>query len=232
MSQRAVLPTTPPVAKRPVGTAAEAFADLEAHAALVNLSEFLPDSEKFAHLVRVLVDHAARTNLIGDPTPHGVADHVLEAMCLAQCARLALQKVPLRIVDVGAGAGLEAWTLAAIWPEAQVIAVEPRGLRHAFVSTLVAETGLNNMEVLGKSLHAAELPANFDLATARAVWPPAEWLAKARLLLATGGVVGVHGSGAAPVFAKFLRGLGWDVPAARDVPGERGHAVAVAAPRL
>jgi 16S rRNA G527 N7-methylase RsmG len=178
-------------------------------------------------LAQVLAETNARTNLVGNATPAGLCEHVIEALALAAVTEAGLGRAPRTVVDVGAGAGLEALTLALCWPQARVVAVEPRALRHAFVRTAAAAMGLTYLEVVGKSLHGAALGPTFDLAVARAVWPPPEWLPRARMLLNPQGLVGLHGQGPAEAFAESLRHVAWTTVAARDVPGPRHHAVAV-----
>jgi 16S rRNA G527 N7-methylase RsmG len=178
-------------------------------------------------LAQVLAETNARTNLVGNATPAGLCEHVIEALTLAAVTETGLGRAPRTVVDVGAGAGLEALTLALCWPQARVVAVEPRALRQAFVRTAATAMGLTHLEVVGKSLHGAALGPTFDLAVARAVWPPPEWLPRARMLLNPQGLVGVHGLGPADALAASLPAVAWRTLAARDVPGPRHHAVAV-----
>jgi 16S rRNA (guanine527-N7)-methyltransferase len=182
-------------------------------------------------LASLLAEQNARTNLVGDATPAGLCEHVVEALAMAAATETALARTPATVVDVGAGAGLEALALALCWPQARVMAVEPRALRHQFIQLAIDELGLANTVVVGKSLHGAALGPTFDLAIARAVWPAPAWLPRARALLSTRGVAGLHGTGPAATFAATLAIADWRVVAARDVPGTRRHAVAVLQPR-
>jgi 16S rRNA G527 N7-methylase RsmG len=174
----------------------------------------------------------ARTNLVGDASPAGVSRHVVEALTVAAAVEQQLGRTPSSVVDVGAGAGLEAIVLAIAWPSAQVVAVEPRALRHEFIAATVAELGLRNLLVRGASLHGARLAPVFELATARAVWPPPEWLSRARGLLAPAGVVALHVKADFSAVPKGWRELGRRVvPEMTDsAPVARGNLIVLAEP--
>ena len=202
--------------------------DLAAVCAAANL----PYSDAWLPQLRALATQLAagqtRTNLVGDATEAGLLTHVCEALTVAAAALEVLGKPPQQLVDVGAGAGLEALTLAIAWPQARVVAIEPRKLRAAFIAQTAQALGLGNVQVLAQTLHSAEAGARFQLATARAVWPFPEWPEKARGLLAPGGVVALHAFGPAATLAERLVAPGWQLRAARDVPGETPYAVAIA----
>ena len=178
-------------------------------------------------LAALLQQANTRTNLVGDASPRGLAEHLAEAWAVAAAARQALGRDPATVVDVGAGAGLEGIALALAFPQARVVAVEPRALRSAFIAQAAEAADTRNLQVIGKSLHGANLAAEFDLATARAVWPPDEWLPRAAALVTPDGVAAVHGNAQ---LAARLADAGWPVLVLRDVPGDRGHAVAVVRP--
>lgn len=207
-----------------------AFADLLATCARAGLRADEAWRAPLHALAQVLADTHARTNLVGNATPAGLMEHVVEALAIAAATEAGLGHPPQRVVDVGAGAGLEALTLALAWPQARVLAVEPRALRHAFIGSAREAMGLQNLEVVGKSLHGAALGPTFDLAVARAVWPVAEWLPRGRSLVTPRGLVGLHGQGPATALQDSLTQPGWRVLAVRDVPGPRHHAVAVLRP--
>lgn len=180
--------------------------------------------EPLGRLAGLLLLGQARTNLVGDASPAGLADHVLQALCVADVTATA-GVAPRYVVDVGAGAGLASVAYALVWPQAQVIALEPRRLRAEFLEETASSLGLANLTVQKRSLHSAQLqPAG--LVVARAVWPADEWLPKAYPLLVKGGLAAVHGHGPAAELRATLAALG-AVVAVRDVPGPRGHAVAL-----
>ena len=186
-------------------------------------AEWLPQLQKLAAL---LAAGQARVNLVGDPSEAGLLAHVRETLTVAAGTLDVLGKAPQSAVDVGAGAGLEALTLAIVWPQARIVAIEPRKLRAAFIAETAAALGLRNVTVIAKSLHSADA-GRFQLASARAVWPFPEWPERARPNLAPAGVVAVHAFGPATTLSERLIAPSWTICSARDVPGEKPYAVAM-----
>ena len=182
---------------------------------------------RFLRLAHLLAAGQARTNLVGDASESGLLAHVCEALTVAAVTQDVLGRTPKHAVDVGAGAGLEALTLAIAWPDAAVVAVESRKLRAAFIAETGAALGLNNLQVIARTLHSSELTQRFELASARAVWPFPEWPERARPILAPHGLAAVHAHGPAATLHQRLAAPGWQVAAARDVPGEKPYAVAL-----
>ncbi len=196
-------------------------------------SGFLWDSvwsQPLQALLAQVADGQTRVNLVGDPSPAGVSEHVLEALVLASAAHKQLGRAPAGVVDVGAGAGIVALTLATCWPSVRVVAVEPRKLRAQFIAEAAQALGLANLQTVAASLHSAHLAADFELATARAVWPAPEWLPRAWPLLTPRGVAAVHGKGPPEALAESLGPLG-RVVQVLAVPGPRAHAVALLRPQ-
>ena len=147
-----------------------------------------------AAMFRWLDRFASKTNLIGDADPAAVvADHLIEALVVAAAVDAERGSAPRNVVDVGAGAGLEAQMLALVWPEARVTAVEPREKRAAFIELVADAMGQGRrVRVLRRTLQAARLGAEFDVATSRATFAPRQWLHLAPPLLVVGGQVAVH----------------------------------------
>ena len=186
--------------------------------------EWLPPLQKLAGL---LAAGQVRSNLVGDASEAGLLGHVREALTVAAATLEVLGHPPQNALDVGAGAGLEALTLAILWPQTRVVAVEPRKLRAAFIAESAEALGLRNLEVIAKSLHSAGLRQAFQLANARAVWPVPEWPERARSILAPQGVVAIHAFGPAATLGERLETPGWQLRATRDVPGEKPYAIAL-----
>lgn len=189
-------------------------------------------SPQLARMIALLGDAARSQNLVGDPTPAGICGHIAEAIStVAVVTRSGVE--PLAVADVGAGAGVEAVVLALAFPTAAVFAVEPRRLRAEFIGHVKGALGLHNLHPVQATLHGALarnlLPNRMDVATARAVWPLQEWVAKATPLVGPHGVIVVHGRGPLVTLQAELAALG-ALRAACLVPGDRGYAVAALAP--
>ena len=203
-----------------------ALAALEGVCHTANLpyeAEWLPALDRLGAL---LAAGQSRTNLVGDASAAGLISHVLEALTVAAVAVRALGRAPRRAVDVGAGAGLAALTLALAWPTAQIVAIEPRKLRAAFTAETARALELRNLRVIAKTLHSAAWDEPFELATARAVWPLPDWPQRAGALLTADGVAVVHTLGPATTLPERLVVSGWRLRAAGDVPGSKAYAVA------
>ena len=97
----------------------------------------------------------------------------------------------LRIADVGCGAGLPAFPLAAARPGLDVTAIDSRGKKIAFLAEASAQCSLANLHPV--HARANELPArdgfrnSFRTITARAVSGSVELVKECRNLLAPGG---------------------------------------------
>jgi 16S rRNA (guanine527-N7)-methyltransferase len=75
------------------------------------------------------------------------------------------------VVDIGSGAGLPGVVLAIARPELQVTLVEPLLRRTVFLTEVVADLGLANVEVVRGRAEALHGQRAFDAVTSRAVAP-------------------------------------------------------------
>jgi 16S rRNA (guanine527-N7)-methyltransferase len=97
---------------------------------------------------------------------------------------------PLRILDVGAGAGLPGIPLAIALPEHQFVLVDAVGKKCAFTTQVCLELGLANVEVVNsrvEGLHGPQLDARFDAIVSRALGTLAMFVSISRHLLALNG---------------------------------------------
>lgn len=97
-----------------------------------------------------------------------------------------------RIVDVGAGGGLPGVVLAIALPDRRVTSIEPIRKKHAFLSTVRRELGLEGFTPLAERDDAHRGRPDFvpyDAAVSRATWAPSEWLTHGRELVRAGGRV-------------------------------------------
>ena len=97
-----------------------------------------------------------------------------------------------RVVDVGAGGGIPGVVLAIALPAVQVTSLEPTRKKHAFLSTVRRELGLDNFTPLPErdDAHRARPGfAPYDAAVSRATWAPLEWFEHGAALVRPGGVV-------------------------------------------
>lgn len=106
--------------------------------------------------------------------------HLLD--CLAVVAPMARQvaderlrtgrpaDAPVRVLDVGSGAGLPGVVLALLHPDWQVLCVDAVVKKITFIRQAAAELGLRNLQATHSRVEApgAFPPASFDLITSRA----------------------------------------------------------------
>ena len=97
----------------------------------------------------------------------------------------------LAAVDLGSGNGSPVVPLAVLCPRTDFLAVESRQRRAAFLMTVKAKLGLDNLTVRETRVEqvAAERPRSFDLLTSRAFAPPDKLLKIALSLVCEGGEV-------------------------------------------
>ena len=136
---------------------------------------------------------------------------------LLNCALLGeLVPADAAVCDIGSGAGLPGLVLSIARPDLSVTLVEPLLRRTTFLEEVVAELGLERVEVhrsRAEDLHGVR---TFDVVTSRAVAPLDRLLRWSMPLVAPdGAVVAMKGSSAAEevqAAGKALRGLGCSTP--------------------
>lgn len=92
------------------------------------------------------------------------------------------------VADVGSGAGLPGIVLAAMRPDLDFTLIEPMERRTTWLSEVVAELGLDNVEIVQQQAQELTGKRSFDAVTARAV------AALDKLLRWTWPLVAPHGS--------------------------------------
>ncbi len=158
---------------------------IAASAASANL-ELSPEAlRKTAIWLEQLVDWNKRLDLTAARSTDELADLMLaDAFLLAA-------RVPknLTVVDVGTGAGAPGLALALARPDLSVTLVEPLAKRVAFLRTVLAAAGREDVGLL--RMKAEELETCFDVAVARATFAPDAWLQRGVELVVPGGSVWV-----------------------------------------
>ncbi|HYB73881.1 MAG TPA: 16S rRNA (guanine(527)-N(7))-methyltransferase RsmG [Candidatus Sulfotelmatobacter sp.] len=124
----------------------------------------------FERYMAELLRWQARANLTGFRTPRAIAQGgFLDSLA---CLR-ALPQGPLRIVDIGSGAGFPGLPIRIVRPGAALTLVEANRRRHSFLAHACRTLGLADVQCLhGRAETVAAGPglrASFDVAFARAV---------------------------------------------------------------
>lgn len=99
------------------------------------------------------------------------------------------------VADIGSGAGLPGLVLAIVRPDLRITLVEPLLRRTTFLSEVVEELGLDNVEVVRGRAEALHGQRRFDVVTSRAVAPLPRLLEWSMPLVAPhGALVAMKGS--------------------------------------
>lgn len=121
-------------------------------------------ADRFARHYQLLVMWNRKVNLTRIVDPEAAArHHFLESAFLATVV-----DAPARLVDVGSGAGFPGLPLACMWPDSEVVLVEPATKRAVFLKEVVRALGLGAVSVRAESF-AAEVVDDRTLLTARAL---------------------------------------------------------------
>jgi 16S rRNA (guanine527-N7)-methyltransferase len=130
--------------------------------------------DQFRRLRDLLLDTNTRVNLtaITDPV-EVVTRHFLDSLTCLLAVAPDQRARPLRLLDIGSGAGFPGIPLAIAFPAWHVTSLEATGKKSRFQQEVVAALGLENVTVLtGRAEEFARKPEHrgrYNLVTARAV---------------------------------------------------------------
>jgi 16S rRNA (guanine527-N7)-methyltransferase len=151
-------------------------------------AERWPLAERYAEL---LATAGVTRGLIGPrEAPRLWSRHLLNCAVLGE-----LVPTGASVCDVGSGAGLPGVVLALARPDLQVTLLEPLLRRATFLEQVVAELGLQQVEVLRGRAEETQGRRTFDVVTSRAVAPLDRLLGWSMPLVApAGAMVAMKGS--------------------------------------
>lgn len=139
-------------------------------------------AEQLADFARILGTRAVALGFIAE----GDRTRVLERHVLDSCRAVRCVPSSARVVvDIGSGAGLPGVPVAILLPTVQVVLIEPRQKRAAFLESVVNELILPNVEVL--AVRAEDAVVWADAALARALGDVLASWERARPLLTDDG---------------------------------------------
>ncbi len=130
--------------------------------------------ERFARYRELLLEWNTRFNLTAITDPAEVATrHFLDSLTCVLALPQGASGNPLRLLDIGSGAGFPGLALAIACPAWDVTSVEATGKKVRFQEAVIAALGLTNARaVAGRAEELGRRPewrGNFDVVTARAV---------------------------------------------------------------
>lgn len=143
-------------------------------------------SRKLLQFGELLLTANQDTNLVGASDPAElIAAHFLDSL-----APVARRNLAAPVIDIGSGAGLPGVPVALAFPSAQILMLEPRARRQAFLEGAIRELKLTNAAVRKLTAETAgrsELRERAGTVVVRAVAPPLAALELALPLLRLGG---------------------------------------------
>ena len=183
------------------GSAADPVAELLAAIPVLAGRPATPkDRERFARYLALLLEW----NRVHDLTSHKQPREVVRGLFLDSLLFLPqLPPRPLRLLDIGSGAGIPGLPLHLLDPDIRVALLEARRKRVSFLTTVRRELRLDGVEVLeGRAEQVLadrpDLKGGFDAVTARGVTPSTGFVLVCLDYVRVGGRVIVSGPPAPP----------------------------------
>ena len=169
------------------------------------------DRQRFTRYLELLVEWNRVHDLTGLKDPRGIVRGLFvdSLLFLPQ-----LPARPLRLVDIGSGAGIPGLPLHLIDPRIEATLVEARQKRVSFLRTVRRELGLETVRLVDVRAEDAiredpELAGRYDVAVARAVTPTRPLLAMCRRWLKPGGRIVISGPPASGDLPRAPAGVTW-----------------------
>lgn len=138
-----------------------------------------------------LAQHGVERGLIGPDEPARLwSRHIVNcALLVPELPTQGASGSPLRIADVGSGAGLPGLIIAMIRPDSEVTLIEPLERRTIWLKEQVHELGLDNVTVFRGRAEDFTPLHYFDVVTARAVKALKGLIPLIRPLVVSGGSI-------------------------------------------
>jgi 16S rRNA (guanine527-N7)-methyltransferase len=150
------------------------FTVLRAGATTMGISLDAGQIAQFQRLRTLLLEWNTRINLTAITDPAEVETrHFLDSLTCALALPLHERARPLRVLDIGSGAGFPALPLAIAFPHWHITSLDATGKKIRFQEEVVANLGLTNLRPLhGRAEELAQQPnerEHYKFVTARAV---------------------------------------------------------------
>ena len=127
---------------------------------------------QFETYFRLLIHYQKQTNLTGFNNVNDLVDQ----LCMDSLQILRLGPIPPPMLDVGSGAGFPAIPIKILQPELEMILVEPRSKRYAFLRRVEDELHLSKLTILHSKIESAHLPQHIGMAISKAFMPILDWV--------------------------------------------------------
>ena len=169
------------------------------------------DRQRFARYLELLLEWNRVHDLTGLKDARGIV-HGLFVDSLLFLPQLPAR--PLRLIDIGSGAGIPGLPLQLIDPRIEATLVEARQKRVSFLRTVRRELALESLRLIDARAEDAirenrELEGRYDVAVARAVTPTGPFLAMCRRWLRPGGRIIISGPPPSRALPRAPAGMRW-----------------------
>lgn len=147
---------------------------LRAGAAAMGISLDAGQIERFQRFRGLLLEWNERINLTAITDPAEIETrHFLDSLTCALALPPHHWNVPLRVLDIGSGAGFPALPLAIAFPRWQITSLDSTGKKIRFQQEVIAHLGLDNVRAVhGRAEELVRQPgerSRYQFVTARAV---------------------------------------------------------------
>jgi 16S rRNA (guanine527-N7)-methyltransferase len=179
------------------------------------------DRERFARYLTLLLEW----NRVHDLTSHKQPREVVRGLFIDSLLFLPqLPPRPIRLLDIGSGAGIPGLPLHLLDADISVALLEARRKRVSFLAMVRRELGLNGVEILeGRAEQVLadrpDLKGRFDAVTARGVAPSTDFLLTCLDYVRVGGRVIISGPPAPPKSGPLPHLRGRWVKGSFPIPG-------------
>lgn len=147
-----------------------------------------PEGDLATNYLNILTKWQRSQRLVGSVEPAWLVDNVLlDSLCFLG----AVPSAARLIVDVGSGAGIPGIPIAIVAPHLRLALIESRQRRVSFLSTVVRELALENVDVIGCRVQelAPMHTGRYDAAVMRCAGELSTLLPSVLPLLKAGGVL-------------------------------------------
>jgi len=178
----------------------KAIKQLVEKAASIDVEISATEAVKLTQFVSDLIAYNAHTNLVGSAEPGEIViNHVLDSLSLLPIIKNRLKKQsPLRLIDIGTGAGFPGIVLALMLEQVVLTLVDATQKKTRFVKQEVKTLRLSNVEVITARAedlaHQSSQRDKYDFATGRALGCADMLMELALPFLALGGLLLVQKS--------------------------------------
>lgn len=118
-----------------------------------------------------LIHYQKQTNLTGFNSPEDIVTN----LCIDSLQILRAHALKGPVLDVGTGAGFPAIPIKIVCPHLEMLLVEPRTKRYAFLRLIERDLGLENIQIFRSKIESVPVPKTLGTAISKALMPIRDW---------------------------------------------------------